>query len=160
MRRRCTSEHATDRRRSGEEGFTLVESLVAMVVLGIGVVGIMGALATLLNTTSRHRQMANVANVLDSATAAVVDQSRNAFLDCAVTATYAPTNGVTLPTGWVAGNVTITAIRYWNGADYVAVCPTGAFKPPTWALMQQVDVTATSPDGRATRKITVVKRAV
>ncbi len=144
-------------RAHDEGGFTLVESLMAMVILGIGVVGILSALATLLNTTSRHRQFANVANVLDSATAAIVDESRNPFVACATTSQYNPVNGVTLPSGWVASNVTVVAVRNWNGTSFIATCPTVA--PPTWFQMQQVDVRATSPDGRGTRTVTVVKRS-
>lgn len=55
------------RRPQGEAGDTLVEILVALAVLGIGIVALTGALVTNVTTTSINREQAQAESVLASA---------------------------------------------------------------------------------------------
>lgn len=57
--------------RQSEAGFTLIEILVAMVILGLAVVAILGGLGTLTDTTGENRVQANVGAVVRSAAEAV-----------------------------------------------------------------------------------------
>jgi type II secretory pathway pseudopilin PulG len=55
------------RRPQGDSGDTLVEILVALAVLGIGIVALTGALTTNVTTTGLNRQQAQAESVLTSA---------------------------------------------------------------------------------------------
>ena len=52
---------------AGASGFTLVEVLVALMILGITFGAVLGGMATSINTSDLHRQQAQVQAVLASA---------------------------------------------------------------------------------------------
>lgn len=52
---------------SGEAGFSLIEVLVAVTILGIAFTALLGAMATSIHTSDLHRQQAEVQAVLGSA---------------------------------------------------------------------------------------------
>jgi len=141
LRKRC-------RRERGE---TLVEVLITITIVGIAFTGILAGLATAINLSGRHRGQANADVVLVSAAESVKNQ---AYVPCpsVSTSSYTPTQGVTLPSGWSASDVQVTSVRKWGGAAYLSTCP------GTDLGLQLVTITATTPDGKSTESVEIVKR--
>jgi type II secretory pathway pseudopilin PulG len=137
-------------------GLTLVELVVAIALLGMGVVAILSAYATLIVTGDRARKHGDVGTVIAAASAAVVDPGRNPYEPCASSGSYDPTRGITLPSGLTADHVTVTAVRYWDGTSFQATCyddSVGSF-----SRLQEIAVRVESADGRVSEVLTVVKR--
>jgi Tfp pilus assembly protein PilV len=139
------------RRLHGEGGDTLVEVLMAVVVVGIAFVGILMGLGTSIRLSGTHRGQSSADVVLVSAADSVKSQT---YVPCpgVTTSSYNPTSGVTLPSGWSASNVTITAVKGWNGSTF-GTCPA------TDQDLQLITIRAMSPDNQASvETIDVVKR--
>jgi prepilin-type N-terminal cleavage/methylation domain-containing protein len=134
-----------------ERGDTLVEVMMAIAIAGIAVTGLLSGLATAINLSGTHRGQANAGVVLVSAADSVKSQT---YVACpsVTTSSYNPTSGVTLPTGWSASNVTITAVKSWSGSSFQASCPA------TDQKLQLITVRAATPDGRSSEQVDVIKR--
>ena len=136
-----------------ERGDTLVEVLVAMVILGIAGAAIMGGFASSIVLSTVHRKLAttasdsrNFAELLDKA----IDGKAIAYTPCAAAAAYSS------PPGFTAGaNNTprVTAVAYWNGTSFVGSCPPGGDQG-----LQQVSVSVTNTDSRAISRVQVIIR--
>lgn len=88
-------------RRGGEvldEGFSLIEVLIAVVLLGIGVTAVLSGLQGAIIGSRVNRDLATANTVLISAAEAVKDEARNHYMACPTT--YDPTIGIAPPTGW------------------------------------------------------------
>jgi prepilin-type N-terminal cleavage/methylation domain-containing protein len=126
-----------------ESGFTLVEVLVAVAIMGIAVVGIMMALATMINVSSVGRSLANVDQVARKYSESMTAAS---YTSCA--SSY---SSVTLPSGYsFSSGPTIT---YWNGDN-----------PPTFASscssdkgVQRVAASVREQSSGQTSNVVVVK---
>jgi prepilin-type N-terminal cleavage/methylation domain-containing protein len=95
-----------DTPRRGEHGFSLVESVIAVAVLGIIVSAMVGGMATSIAMSALHRQQSSANAVMVSASEAV----KNApYSPCA--ATYVPTAP---PSGWPSGLSINVVVQYWN----------------------------------------------
>jgi Tfp pilus assembly protein PilV len=130
-----------------EAGTTLVEVLITVAILGIGVVGVVGALGTSIIGTDHHRKQAQAHTVLLSAVDAVKSQPYQA---CA--SSYAASTGVTLPAGWTSSTISVPSVTYWDGSAFSSACPSPDSK------LQLVKIQVASADGRATESVSVVKR--
>jgi type II secretory pathway pseudopilin PulG len=137
-------------RGTGEQGETLIELLVTVVIMGTSIIAILLGVATAVASSDTHRQEATGEGVVRSYAEAVLAAP---YVDCATT--YAPV-GYTAPSGWT---VTIGPIGYLQKANTtyatgVANCPS----PDQGA--QQFTVTAVSPHVKhgTTETITAVKR--
>jgi type II secretory pathway pseudopilin PulG len=128
----------------GDEGATLIESLVAVSILGLAFTGIIGGMYTSVTTSDIDRKQAAAAAHLSSYAEAV---KADAYVACATT--Y-PGASFTAPPGFSKGAVTV---RYWDaaGGTFVATCGTDPG-------LQRVTLTVVSDDGRATADIHVAKR--
>lgn len=122
-------------RRSGggEDGFTLVEVLVTVVLLGVGVLAVLGAILTVVSTSARHRDLSDAAAVL-AASGERLGSSDTPLLACqpglldpASYATYAQPPAAQVSSGHVPPSavVVVESVRFWNGADFVAECQEG-----------------------------------
>jgi type II secretory pathway pseudopilin PulG len=138
-------------RARSERGDTLVEVLMTMAIMAIAFVGILSGLATAIRLGGIHRGQANADVVLTSAAESVKNQT---YVPCpaVLLTSYNPTLGVTLPSGWSSSNVTVTAVQKWNGTTFQASCPA------TDQGLELITVTATTPDGKSTESIDVIKR--
>jgi prepilin-type N-terminal cleavage/methylation domain-containing protein len=154
-------------------GFTLIETLVALVIMGIAVTGIIGGYVTATAGTTSHQSDARAAAVLVNA----VEQLRAAtYVNCATTSTPSYKTALasaTLPSAWASSTPTVvmTSVRYWNGSGFSATCdPTTeatltscsgvASGAEVAGSMQLIAVSVTSPDNKATDSLTFVKRLV
>lgn len=135
-----------------DEGTSLVEVLIAVVILGIAVPGLLSGLAAAALSSGIHRGEADAHVAIVSAAESVRDDARNPF-SC-TPASYDRTAGVFLPAGWSASNLVLASAEsgYWgDGAFRTATCG-----PVT--DLQRLTLRATSPDGRAVELLTVFKR--
>jgi Tfp pilus assembly protein PilE len=138
-------------RVTSERGDTLVEILIAVAILGIAFAGILAGLATAISLSGRQRGQANADIVLVSSADSVKNQ---AYVSCPTVSvsSYSATSGVTLPAGWAVSNLTITALKSWNGTAWSTTCPA------TDKNVQLVTITASAPDGKSSESVEVVKR--
>lgn len=140
-----------------EEGLSLVEVLVTVVIIGICFVAVLGGMWTAIVTSDTHRKQALGETYLISAAEFLKSNDTTPYKTCG-TGTYSlsglPVTSV--PADWQA-EMTV-AVEYWDGSAFVAspaTCP----DPLTRLTLQQVTITATSPvDHRATETLTIAKR--
>jgi type II secretory pathway pseudopilin PulG len=135
----------------GEEtGTTLVEVLVAVVVLAIAAGAIIGGLLTSITVSDVHRKQATAGAVARDYAEMVAGTT---YVDCAGTAAYAVAPAaVPVPSEFVA---TIASVEYWTGSAWTASCASDAGSD---AGLQRITVVASSADGRATERSVVVVR--
>lgn len=95
-------DQAGRRATSGEEGFTLVEMLVTIVIMGIAFAIIVGGLGTAIIGADIQKQGAGADIVLRTAAEAIV------YKPCAGPADYTP---ATQPAGFT---VTVQSVSYWE----------------------------------------------
>jgi hypothetical protein len=137
---------APDPSRRSEAGDTLVEVLMAMMVIGITAVGLLAAFATSISASEQHRSLATDDTILksyvESATYQIAQAPAPNFIGCASAATY--TTGVdavtfTIPSGDSGYSVGISSVSYWDGSAFTATCVSGSTAP------QQITAYATGP---------------
>ena len=106
----------TDNRTRKDAGETLIEVLIAMIILGGAISALLGGVATTVLTTSRHRDLATANTLLRSYAEAIKENARTGYLPCATTYNNlaghyvqpagwnTPTNTVTVPAGCTPAN--------------------------------------------------------
>jgi hypothetical protein len=149
------------RRAHGEDGTTLLEVLIAIMLLAIGGVTILAGLATAIRGSDTHQRQVQVDLALISAAERLKDPAV-IRVPCATIATapyLAAVRTAELPPGWdPVTTVRITAVRYSDGATFGTTClDTDLLRHHL--TTQLVTITITSPDGRASESIVVAKGA-
>ncbi|MEY2420213.1 MAG: hypothetical protein QOI95_280 [Acidimicrobiaceae bacterium] len=142
----------------GDAGFSLIEVLVAIVILGISIVTLVSALAASIAGSDRHNQQAKVESVVDSAVEKVKDPVGVVHVNCATTsqATYVTAaQSAALALSWPASSVQITDVKYWDGSAFGATCYDDAAHGNL--ALQQITITVTSPGSRADQTLAFVK---
>jgi len=147
-----------------DDGFSLAEVLVTVVIVGITFTAILGGLMTSIRVSDLQRTEATADAVARSAAEWVKDSVRNPYdANCGGTGGYSLA-GFPTPSGYLA---TITAVEYWDGAGPAttgtydlpshiqAACPTGGDKG-----LQRITIVATSSDGQATESVQILKRKI
>ena len=148
-----------------EAGDTLVEVLVALVVIGLTAAALLGALATSLIASGEQRGLATTDTVLKSYVEAAIFQIENQpygasgvnpiFAACGLASPAYYTAGIAHGTGSVGGaplytppslpspgySASIVQVQYWNGSSFVSSCSPGSLNP------QQLTAIATAPNG-------------
>lgn len=137
-----------------DDGTTIVEVLMAIVLVAIAVVPIMVASWTLVRTTNINRYSAKVETILGNA----ADRVNRAPSSCDYHIYY---EAAALAQGWSTDRVSASYQWYEPSATFpdagtwhAGACPDGLL---TDGLVQRVDLTVASPDGRLQRSIQVVK---
>lgn len=145
-----------------EEGDTLLEVLIAVVLISLTVAALLGALVTSITSAGEHRTLADIDTVLKSyaenAQYAIDLQSSPWYTDCATVTTGASSayDGRTVttppvPSGWSEGPY-IVGIRYWNNTTH-------GFDSPCQAGDEQLlTLGATAPNG-ITQTLTIGLRS-
>jgi prepilin-type N-terminal cleavage/methylation domain-containing protein len=138
-----------DRLRA-DAGVTLIEVIIATVLLGVGVVGVMAAYATLTKTSALGHERAEATRAL---TVAAERLATADFASDGSPSGYAVAVSDALDAIGLDATVDVS-VRCWDGAAFVTSCAT---QPAAAFRMQQVELDATYR--RATETLTVVKRA-
>lgn len=155
------------RARLGDGGFSLVEILIAIAIMGIAMVAVLGALATQMRGADQHRDESDAGAVLASAAEKVQAAT---YTPC--TASTTPLAGyttaarnATLPSDWVAEGfspssaISITAVKYWNGSSFVDACVIDAADTADLLQLQLVSLKVMGPLTVTAETIDVVKQA-
>lgn len=138
-----------------DTGATLVETLVALAILGIAAVAILGGLRLSVMTSDIHRkQVSDGAYVRGYAEAieAYLDTTGN-YVKCAGANAYTPALvGYTVPSGHTAQQAAAEPLAGDGSVATSGSCPTRD------QGVQRVRLTVSSNDGRATETLTLVVR--
>jgi hypothetical protein len=138
-----------DVKRDGDGGESLLETMFAVVMLGLLVVTAVMAFTSVINEAIQYRMLASINVILHNdvseATTQLQNQANPLYATCATPATYSPsgTNAVTFPNQMAGYSSTITAVTYWDGSSFAATCPPIVDEPQP----QQLTVRVTSADG-------------
>jgi prepilin-type N-terminal cleavage/methylation domain-containing protein len=147
-----------------EAGFTLVEVLVALSILGIAVTALLGGLGLTVQTSDIHRKQATSETLLRQA---VENVKAAGYSPCHPAGAVEPdpytVGTVPVPTGYDAVRIQSVAVWrsdtnawdvVWNGSTWAGTCG-AAYNDPA---LQRITVEAKSLDGRAIEKVDIVKR--
>ena len=144
--------------RGRDAGISLIEVVIAIAVVGTAVVPLMLAGVSSVKVSSQTHTVAQVETVLVNAADRVNRASESCDYDVYVEA-------AALETGWAPDRASATYQYYVPGDNSPieagtwanGACP-GAQRPE--ALVQKVTIKVTSPDGKVTRTLVVVKSDV
>jgi prepilin-type N-terminal cleavage/methylation domain-containing protein len=127
-----------------DAGFSLVETLIAVAILGIGVVAVVGGMMTSITVSDLDRRQAEGQTALRAYAESVAGDT---YTGCA--SAY-PAAAFSAPPGWTAS----MAVAYWSTATstFVAACGTDSG-------LQRVTLTMTATDGRGSESLRLAKRA-
>lgn len=110
-------------RRRSEDGDTLIEVLVALVVLGLASVSLIVAFGTVISASAEHRTLANQNLALESAAQTVIAaiQNDSAIFLCQIPAGSYPdqVSGLMVPEGnknYSVNYAPTSAIQYWSSS--------------------------------------------
>jgi Tfp pilus assembly protein PilV len=144
-------------RRSGsthDRGESLIELLVAVLIMGTTVVAVVGGLGTAIMMTDIHRKQATATAYLRELAANVdgaVVSGTPGYKACPAkswyVAPYSPAPGY---------DAQITDVGYWNGTSFVVVVP--SCNPANDLGVQRVSLSVTTTDGRVNERIDIVIR--
>ena len=107
----------------GDAGETLIELLVAVVVIGVAVTAILAALVVAVDSSSLARNEARVQAALRSwaeQVTAVGDTGGYSYVPCAPVSAFPDPAG--LPNGFTTGK----SVQYWTGSAWSGTCTTDA----------------------------------
>jgi hypothetical protein len=138
-------------RRRGEEGYTLSEVCIAVIILAAAIVTAVGALSSAIFVSRQHRDVVTSDELVRRYAEQLIAAP---YQDCATPATYLASSP---PAGVPASyTVTITSITYSDGGNpvgYGAACPgTGD------AGTQLIRVQASHTGGAGMQVLRIVKR--
>lgn len=151
------SPSSATRRACTDRGFSLVEVLVAIVLMGLAVIPLMLSGVMSVRSSGLSRELARVETVLANAADRINRAPESCNYDVVVQA-------AALAEGWASDRVTVTYAHYqpaslptvW-GSWIAGACP-GTQRPQ--GLVQRLTVTVTSPSGDVSRTLVVVKSDV
>lgn len=150
-----------------DRGFTLVEVIITVVILGVVVIALLNAVITGIKASATSRSAAQVETAIVNA----ADRINRAPKRCNYTM-YA--QAAVLSEGWNASQATVR-MQYWvpgatsadpghwepsSPATWQTGSGCGAGTTPPTLIVQKVLVSITSPNGAVTRQIEVVKSDV
>lgn len=156
------SEGPSDTSVGRDHGYSLVEIAVTITLIGIVVIGLMSAVFTSITASTTSRSAARVETVIVNA----ADRINRAPKKCDYSV-YA--KAAVQTEGWAADRASVVQEYYVPGATAAdagtwatgdALSPGCKADEPTDLLLQRVTLTITSPDGKVTRSIQVVKSDV
>jgi Tfp pilus assembly protein PilV len=133
-----------------DRGETLLEILVAVVLLGVAVVSVVGALLTTVQMSDLHRKQASAAVAArDYAETVERRVAAGGYVGCAAASAYQPSAvAFGTPAGYTAST---TSVRYWSGSGWTAACSADQG-------LQLATLEVRSADGRADERTAVVLR--
>ncbi len=160
---------ARRRLETTDDGFTLIEVLMAVAIMSVCMVGVLSAMGTATKGAAVHRREADGQAVLVSAVEKIL-RSNTAYDTSCSTAlpSYATAlAAVPLPPewsdqGWTAAqafSIPASSVKWWNGTAFTTTCNDNQSTDAAGLLhMQQFTVQVTSPGASDVEAVTVVKR--
>jgi prepilin-type N-terminal cleavage/methylation domain-containing protein len=152
---------------SAEGGFSLVEVLITIVIVGVTFAALLGGLITTITVSSLHRKQATADSVARSAAEWIKDGVQTPYHNCAGVGWYS-LSGLPRPAGY---SVAIQSVEYWDGVGAVAgipyalnsgvgghlgpTCPGGGDKG-----LQRITIVVTSSDPPISETVQVIKRTL
>lgn len=127
-------------------GFTLIEMLIVVMLLGLGFVAVLGGMATSMIASTLHRDQAQA----ETEVRRYAEVMKAQPYACSYGTVFTPT--ATGPNGAPYTAAAPVVVGFLDAAGGAASC--GATPTPT----QVVQVSVTSADGKATETIRVLKR--
>jgi len=151
----AATQSSTSARR--DQGFSLVEMVVTVTLVGLAMIPLMIAAWTLVKNSSYNRNATRVettlSNAADRVNRAPESCDYGIFLEAAVLAQGWEASQVSATYGWYQPGATATTPGTWQAG----ACPAGGY---TDGLVQLVSITVQSPDGFVQRSIQVVKSKI
>ena len=138
------------RRNRGEpddRGETLVELLVTIVLMGITVVAILGAVTNSISLSALHRKQATLGAYVRDFAEAVETQVDAGYQACAP-ASHFTAVAPTMAAGYSAS----ATVKYWNGTSFQISCPASD------QGLQQVQVKVSTSGGKVFEQLVVIVR--
>ena len=133
----------------GDRGETLLELLIAVVIMGVAVVAVIGMLVNSVQLSDVHRKQATASEaVRDYGEAITNTVDGGGYVACAGTASYASPAGFAVPAGYAKS---VASVRYWTGSAWQSSCSADTG-------LQQLTIQVASADGRASEQLVVVVR--
>ena len=143
--------------RRDERGDTLIELLMALVIVGLAGVALLTAFSTSISASAVQRSLASNDTVARSVADAIFTQieqvsssgssATSNYASCSTYSQYASAGGfqvANVPTGPTGYSWTL-AVQYWNvqsgGGSFTSTCTSGSTAP------QQITITITPPHG-------------
>ena len=148
-------------RIDSDSGFSLVEILVTIALVGVTFSAILGGLFTSISASAQQRKHATADTVARSAAEWVKDSLKNPYAAnaaCDGSSGYS-LSGLAIPSGFTAS---ITQVEYWTGATPIA----GQAYTPAFQCsgadhgLQRITIVVASTDGQATETVQILKRVV
>ena len=130
--------HGASRRSLEEAGDTLIEVLVALVVMGMAFAVIVGGIGTAIIGASLQQNQTATDSLVRSAAEKIASPTDDPYVTCATTSTYS------VPTPPAGFSVTVTGVAFWNPTTntFDQSPPSCAGAPPTDSGLQLVTVSA------------------
>jgi prepilin-type N-terminal cleavage/methylation domain-containing protein len=147
-----------------DDGLSLIELMISVAILGIAFVAVLGGMTSSIFASDVHRKQSDVTTILRSYAESI---KAAAYSECATT--YSPSfSGLTGTTYTAADGIRFTipatTVLHWNGntgtPTFVAAGSIGscASSPASDNGLQQVTITVSSVDARASQTIKIAKR--
>jgi Tfp pilus assembly protein PilV len=134
-----------------DSGESLIELLVAVLIMGTAVVAVVGGLGTAIMMSDIHRRQAAVSAHLTAFATTIegaVAASPTQYVECANPDTSYPSYTPGAPY-----SADITQVRYWNGSGFATTCAAGSDTG-----VQRLTLRVWSNDGRVDRSMDIVIR--
>ena len=105
-----------------DRGETLIELLVAMLIMGTATVAVVGGLGTAILMSDVHRKQATIAVYMDTYAAKIngAVALANGYKDCAGTTSYGSYDP------GLPYKAKIESVTFWNGTTYTKPCTIGS----------------------------------
>ncbi len=110
-----------------ERGDTLIEVLLAIIVLGLSATALLVAFALSISSSGEHRTLTTMDTALRSAaeqtTSLLQAQGKSVWATCPSAATQLTSSLTNLPSGYTA---TVSSVQYWSGGVWSSTCTANA----------------------------------
>jgi type II secretory pathway pseudopilin PulG len=139
---------------TGERGETLLELVIAIMIMSVALVALIGGLAVSILMSDIHRKESTAGVAVRDYGEAIANYvadsgSTDHYVACAIPSKYTPALvSFAVPSGYSAGT---TAVMYWNGSTFSGTCTTDSG-------VQRLALQVSSSDNRAAESLNVVIR--
>jgi len=134
---------------SSEKGESLLELMIAIVIISVGVIAVVAGLATSIRMSDIHRKETTAGSTVRSYAEAIQNSVASSGYQASCTPTYG--SSFTVPSGYTAS---ITAVSFWNGSSF----PSTACNAATDQGLQQLTLSVAPGDTRVAEKLVIVVR--